>query len=110
FEAPALMAVPSPASRDAVFALLARESLRSLGEPAVDLPTGAPVTSGVNSSAPALDQLGGPTSLAPSTALTAASSPAVRSERSVLDLLDSTWADEGGQAAAMDDLFVGVPA
>jgi hypothetical protein len=91
---------PSVASRDAVFALLLRESLQSRGEPAVDLPAGGALSPHRDSLTPAADRLGGQKPLDSLTLLSAGSSQAVRSEHSAPGLADGTWADEGGQALA----------
>jgi titin len=101
---------PSVASRDAVFALLPRESLPWPGEGAVDLPVGGALLAHTDSLTFAADRFGGPKPLDSLTALTRGNSQAAHPEHSAPGLLDSTWAGESSQAsaAATDSLFAGL--
>jgi hypothetical protein len=97
---------PSLAGRDAVAALLLRESLPSPGGAAVDLPAGGAPAPGPDDLSPA-DLLGGPQPLDALTPLTVASSQALRPEPRAPGLLDSPWATFAGpaSAAATDSFF-----
>jgi hypothetical protein len=88
---------PPLISRDAVFALLARESLPG---PAVALPTGGALTPQLDNPTSAPDGLGGQQRRDSWTRLSAGSSQAVRPEHSALGLLESAWADDDGPASA----------
>jgi hypothetical protein len=99
-----LAGAASPATRDAVFALLARESLAGAGETSVGFQAGG---------APVMDRVWTPTAASGAPmpldllpALTPGSSQAVGSDRSAVGLLEGTWADADSQpsAAATDCL------
>jgi hypothetical protein len=101
-------AVPSPASRDAVFALVVGEPLQKSGQPSLDL------TASLDSPAPVADQaltpagaFGGQQSLDHLAPLTRGSSHGFRSERNTVGLLDSVLVGEENPASAMvtDSLF-----
>jgi len=83
--------LPSLASRDAVFALLAAHP---------DSPTLATDHAGTSTGAS-----GAPTALAPSTSLTPGSSSAFCTDGSAVGLLAGTSADEGSPTAATDSFF-----
>jgi DNA-binding beta-propeller fold protein YncE len=97
--------VPSLAGRDAVFALLAQESLQRPGESFLDFPAGGALALPLDSPLPVADRPGTPASafggqvpLGSLTPLTAGSSQATRSEHSALGLLDGTRAEDASPA------------
>jgi hypothetical protein len=94
---------PSPVGRDAVFALLGRESLPGPGEPPVALTAGGALTPQVDNPTAVADGALTPAGAQPLDALTpppAASGPGPRSGASAVDLLDGAPADDAGQASA----------
>jgi hypothetical protein len=99
--------VATLASRDAMFALLLRESLPSPDEASVDLPTGGDPSPRPDGITPAAGLLGGKQPLEALIPLSAASGQAVHPEHHTPGLLDSPWAALAGPApaAAMDSFF-----
>jgi hypothetical protein len=96
--------VPSVSGRDAVFALLARESLQEAGG-ALTPQLGSPTPIADRASIPA-GAAGGQTPMDHLTPLAPGSSPGFRSERGAVDLLYGAVADEEGQPSAVaTDLF-----
>jgi DNA-binding beta-propeller fold protein YncE len=109
--------VSSAAGRDAVFALLGRQSPPRPGEPSVNLAAGAVLTPWVDRPTPVADRAGTPArvsggqmSLDPSIPLTPVSSQGLRVDPSAVGLPDGPWADEGSPAspAATDSFFAGL--
>jgi DNA-binding beta-propeller fold protein YncE len=106
----ALTGSSSAASRDALFALLLRDSLPSPGEPDVEFQARGAFSPHRDGLTIAADRWSGQQPLDSMSLLAAGSGPAVRSEHSAHDLMDSAWADDGGQASdvATDFLFAGL--
>jgi DNA-binding beta-propeller fold protein YncE len=109
--------VPSVADRDAVFALLGRQSLPRPSEPSIYLPAADVLTSWLDSLTPAADRAGtparssgGPKPLDPSPSLTPDNSQESRFGRSPVGLPDDASADEDSPApaAATDSVFAGL--
>jgi hypothetical protein len=105
----AVAGVPSLASRDAAFALLAEQSLPGPGEPYAALLAGGALTPRLDSPTPAGDRAGTPAGtsggqkpLEPWTLLTPGSSQDVRSEHSAVGLPDGPSADEDSSDAVSD--------
>jgi hypothetical protein len=95
--------VPSSATRDAVFALLAHESLAGAGEPSDGLLAGE---------TPVMDRVWTPTAASGAPmpldllpALTPRSRQTVGSDRSAGGLLEATWADDSQASAVATDCF-----
>ena len=109
---PIAAALPSMAGRDAVFIMLARESLQSSGVPSIDFMAGGAFTTHVGSSAPAADgalaltgAFGGQKFVDQPAPLTPVTSQGLGSEREAVGLLDSAWANEESQPSAATDAF-----
>jgi hypothetical protein len=112
-----LTGVPSPASRDAAFALPLRELLPRLGERAVALLAGGALTPHLDSPTLAVDcpwtsasAIGGEEPAAPSNLLTPETSQGAGSDGSTVDLPDGPSADaeSAAPAAAADAFFAGL--
>jgi hypothetical protein len=108
---------PSLAGRDALFALLAGESLPRAETSFIDFPTGTVLASGLDSPSPlgegTLTTAGksdGPQPLDPWTSLGSGSRTASELERSALDLLDNPLIEEASltSPAATDSFFAGL--
>jgi hypothetical protein len=105
--AAAVAAIPSLASRDAVFALVVGESLPKPGEPSLDL------TAPFDNPTPVVDQaltpagaFGGPQALDHFAPLTRGGSYGFRPERSAVGLLDGAWVgEESPPSAVVTDSF-----
>jgi hypothetical protein len=105
---PTVAGIPSFTPRDAVFALLVRESLPG---PVVSLLAGGAPTLDPDSPTPVADPFGGQPPLAPWSLLPAGSRPAIRSEPRAVGRFDGTWIEEESQAAwGTDHLFAGLVA
>jgi hypothetical protein len=109
--------VPSLPGRDAVFALLGRESLPRPGEPSVDLPADDALTSWLHSPASVGDSAwtavsvsGGQKPLGPSTPLTSGSGQEFHFDRSAAGLPDGPLVEEESlaSAGATDSFFAGL--
>jgi hypothetical protein len=101
------------AARDALFIMLARESLQSPAVPSIDLMAGGAFATPVGSSAPVADSalalpraFGAQTFVDQPTLLTPwTNQEGLRSDRPDFDLLDDIWADQASQAPGADSFF-----